>query len=209
MDMEQDLISKKDLLELTNISYGQLYRWKRKGLIPEDWFIKKSSYTGQETFFPRSPVLSRIEKIKDMKEDISLDDLANIFSPALSNLCLDARELSQRNMVSSETMNLFLDRHKDRQLLSFQDILAVWILNKFLIAGDISLDEGRNLLDVLEEGLLRFAEGPSELYLLRKLGVFICFAVSPPCQICLDKNTRLISKTNVNTIIEELNLKLI
>jgi len=46
-------ISKKDLLILTGISYGQLYRWKRKGLIPEDWFIKRASFTGQETYFPK------------------------------------------------------------------------------------------------------------------------------------------------------------
>ena len=31
--MEEKLISKKDLLELTGISYGQLYRWKRKKII--------------------------------------------------------------------------------------------------------------------------------------------------------------------------------
>ena len=43
------MISKKDLLIQTNISYGQLYRWKREGLIPEEWFIKKSVSTGQET----------------------------------------------------------------------------------------------------------------------------------------------------------------
>lgn len=28
--MDRDYISKKELLELTGISYGQLYRWKRK-----------------------------------------------------------------------------------------------------------------------------------------------------------------------------------
>ena len=79
--MEDDLISKKDLLELTSISYGQLYRWKRKGLIPEDWFIRKSTFTGQETFFPKNRILSRIDKIKNMKDDISLSfqDLFRFF----------------------------------------------------------------------------------------------------------------------------------
>ena len=55
--MEEKLISKKDLLELTGISYGQLYRWKRKKIIPEEWFIKKSVSTGQETFFPMEKIL--------------------------------------------------------------------------------------------------------------------------------------------------------
>ena len=74
--MEEKLISKKELLERYSISYGALYRWKRKGLIPEDWFIKKSTVTGQETFFPEALVCERVELIKNQKDDILLDELA-------------------------------------------------------------------------------------------------------------------------------------
>ena len=74
--MEQELISKKELLERYRISYGALYRWKRKGLIPEDWFIKKSTVTGQETFFPKTLICKRVELILGQKEDITLDELA-------------------------------------------------------------------------------------------------------------------------------------
>ena len=70
-----DEISKKDLLAETGISYGQLYRWKRDGLIPEEWFIKRSSYTGQETFFPRERALERVAKILEMKDAQSLEDI--------------------------------------------------------------------------------------------------------------------------------------
>ena len=48
MGDDPNLISKKDLLDQSGISYGQLYRWKRKGLIPESWFQKKSAFTGQD-----------------------------------------------------------------------------------------------------------------------------------------------------------------
>jgi len=74
---DQNLISKKDLLSKYGISYGALYRWKRKGLIPEEWFIKKATSTGQETFFPAKLVCERIELIQDQKEDILLDELAH------------------------------------------------------------------------------------------------------------------------------------
>lgn len=74
--MEQKLISKKELLERYGISYGALYRWKRKGLIPEDWFIKKATVTGQETFFPEELVCQRVELIQNQKDDLSLDELA-------------------------------------------------------------------------------------------------------------------------------------
>ena len=68
-------ISKKELLNETGISYGQLYRWKRGGLIPEEWFIKRSAFTGQETFFPRDRMLARVKAILALKDTHSLDEI--------------------------------------------------------------------------------------------------------------------------------------
>ncbi|MBQ5791713.1 MAG: DUF4004 family protein [Clostridia bacterium] len=68
-------VSKKDLLARYGISYGALYRWKRMGLIPEDWFLKKAAVTGQETFFPKELICSRVELILG-KKDVSLEELA-------------------------------------------------------------------------------------------------------------------------------------
>ena len=78
--MEQELISKKNLLERYSISYGALYRWKRKGLIPEEWFIKKATATGQETFFPKDLICERVELIQSQKDDFSLDELSKHFN---------------------------------------------------------------------------------------------------------------------------------
>ncbi|MBE6891710.1 MAG: DUF4004 family protein [Ruminococcaceae bacterium] len=78
--MEQKLISKKDLLKKYEISYGALYRWKRIGLIPEDWFIKKATVTGQETFFPEDLICERIELIINQKDDLSLEEISQKFN---------------------------------------------------------------------------------------------------------------------------------
>ena len=64
----EDLISKKEVLEQYGISYGALYRWKRMGLIPEAWFIRKSTTTGQETFFRRDQICPRLELILSRRE---------------------------------------------------------------------------------------------------------------------------------------------
>lgn len=77
--MGEELISKKELLERYGISYGALYRWKRKGLIPEDWFLKKATVTGQETFFPKELICERVELIQNQKDDFSLDELSKQF----------------------------------------------------------------------------------------------------------------------------------
>ena len=72
-----DLISKKELLEQYKISYGALYRWKRAGLIPEDWFIRKATPTGQETFFRKAQICPRIELILSRNNKQTLENLAN------------------------------------------------------------------------------------------------------------------------------------
>lgn len=74
-------ISKKDLLAVTGISYGQLYRWKRERLIPDSWFDKRSAFTGQETYFPRALILERIHFILENKDRYTLPQLAELISP--------------------------------------------------------------------------------------------------------------------------------
>lgn len=81
-EREATLISKRELLSRYGISYGALYRWKRMGLIPEDWFLKQASSTGQETFFPEKLICERVEIILGKKDSTSLEELAMQFSGA-------------------------------------------------------------------------------------------------------------------------------
>jgi len=80
LKIDGNFISKKELLSRYGISYGALYRWKRMGLIPEEWFVKRSAATGQETYFPEKEVCERIELIMSQKDDISLAGLSEKLS---------------------------------------------------------------------------------------------------------------------------------
>ena len=110
--MEQELLSKKELLERYGISYGALYRWKRKGLIPEDWFIKKSTVTGQETFFPKALICERVELILGQKEDISLDELAGqLNNDAQKQAVLTVKTVyGDRTFSLSDVQSITLDK---------------------------------------------------------------------------------------------------
>ena len=66
--MDEDLISKKELLERYGISYGALYRWKRMGLIPEAWFLRRSAPTGQETYFRREEARAALAGLERLPE---------------------------------------------------------------------------------------------------------------------------------------------
>lgn len=108
---DEGLISKKELLQKYDISYGALYRWKRKGLIPDDWFIKKSTVTGQETFFPEKLICQRMELILSMKDDYSLDELSRRFSGQTGgwSLVLDT-EYGEKSFPLEEVRSVSLRR---------------------------------------------------------------------------------------------------
>src|SRR5208283_1432866 len=108
--MDEELISKKDLLETAKISYGQLYRWKRKNLIPDEWFIRKSTVTGHETYFPKQKMLSRIDRIINMKENISLTDLKDVFSPNAAEISASAEALVKNGVVSRAALDFYAEK---------------------------------------------------------------------------------------------------
>lgn len=207
--MGEKLISKKELLELTGISYGQLYRWKRKNLIPEEWFIRKSSFTGQETFFPREKVLQRIDRIVNMKDDLSLDALADVFSPRLGDISLSVGEILKRNIVTSSSLNLYIevvDSEAESPMFGFDKILVVYVLDKLLLSGDISLEEGRLLVRTLEERLPALTGRECGIHLIRKMGVAAFILVPNDSEIYVDHSVRTVARLSLARCTEELKL---
>ncbi|WP_028547943.1 YhbD family protein [Paenibacillus sp. UNC451MF] len=206
--MEQEIISKKDLLELTGLSYGQLYRWKRKNLIPEDWFIRKSTFTGQETFFPKHKILARIDKIKHMKDDLSLDELADLLSPHPTEISLWKQEILERNIVSNMSLNFYIDRLGDTDIFSFDRILHLFILEKMLQTGEMSLDEGAILLQVLSEHYPKLQGSGGEIIFIRKMGVSSFLLCSSSGEVFFESGIRVVTRLNVAVCIEELKMKI-
>jgi Protein of unknown function (DUF4004) len=209
MNMEKELISKKELLKLAEISYGQLYRWKRKNLIPEDWFIRKSTYTGQETFFPKDRILDRIQKIKNMKGDTSLDDLANMLSPNLMEIVLESENLIKRNIISEITLDFYTDERGIYKELDFEKILYLYILDKMFESGKINFDEGKTVLNILEKYYPKYRGKSCELNFIRKLGIYSCFLISKPSEIHFENGIKFVERLNLSDLIEELKIKMV
>lgn len=207
--METDLISKKELLQQTGISYGQLYRWKRKGLIPEDWFIRKSTFTGQETFFPRDKVMVRIERIQSMKdEDLSLNDIAEAVTPDLTGVSLSADEAKQRGIVSAAAVDVFLARRPDVDVLRYGELLSAYVIDQLLKTGDVSLDEASLVLTTFEERHETCRGRECDIVLVRKMGVALCMIVPSSAEVALDSAARLLARINVQEATEALGARL-
>lgn len=204
--MDDDLISKKELLELKGISYGQLYRWKRKNLIPEEWFIRKSTFTGQETFFPKELILGRIKKIMDMKEDLSLNDLAGVFSPGLPGIKIGKTGLLDRKIVSREAMEIFSRIFPD-ETVDFDGALICFMAQKLLSSGDITADECSAAVALLKDNYRAFNGKNCELTILRKLGVAICILAAAG-EARFESGAKVIFREPMGACAEELKLKL-
>lgn len=140
-----DLISKKELLSMTGISYGQLYRWKRERLIPEEWFIKQSSYTGQETFFPRDLVLQRIKSILELKDSYSLEELAQMLSPEATDAFLSAQALSgmEEIDVSLPPLLAFIE---PKEQYTFPEVVLFAVLSRAIRELHLSSTDTEALL---------------------------------------------------------------
>lgn len=204
--MEENLISKKELLEKTGISYGQLYRWKRKNIIPEEWFIKKSSFTGQETYFPEDKILERIEKIKAMKDELSLEELANMFSPKPISVNLSKEEVLEKGILSQNAINIYEDMGK--VIENFESILQVYIMENLLMTGEITLDEGKALLSILVKENENINGVNYNILLVRKLGISIWMVGEFSENVFIEPQGKIVIKKAIGDFVEELKVKL-
>ena len=169
---DENLVSKKEVLESAGISYGQLYRWRRKGLIPESWFIRRSTFTGQETFFPRDKILDRIQRIKEMKDAHPLDDLADLISHQVNaKLTVALGKLRDLKWLDDALVSICRITPDEDQPVSLQDAFCLGVMSTLRETARSEEQElaHRTLTRAVGEGLLdRLPETPLQLYLLRK-----------------------------------------
>lgn len=215
---EEKLISKKEVLEEMGISYGQLYRWKRKGLIPESWFIRRSTFTGQETFFPQEKILERIGRIKDLKDDHPLDDLAMLITKRVN---------AKLEVAFSKLRQLgWLDEHlaevcgleKDKEgVLSMKEALCLGVLRN--LEGKARDEEMDLVRRTLERALTRkpfeqIREEKLVLYLLRKrlsaagISAEISLAIVATDAATFDPEIEVVQAVDLETVLERIKLDL-
>lgn len=201
--MEEQLISKKELLEKTSISYGQLYRWKRKNLIPEEWFIRKSTFTGQETFFPREDILKRISMIQKMKENLSLDEMREMLSPKMKDVSMTADDLIHKGLISRTALDVFSEGG-EKSVFSSRDLLSLYVLEGLLQSGNVSLAEAKMAAGVLKQHDTEEIKKQTELIVLRKLGVTTCFIAAAADSILFESSVKVVERVDLVKASEEL-----
>jgi len=203
---ENELISKKELLQQTGISYGQLYRWKRENLIPEAWFIKKSSFTGQETFFPKEKILKRTEMILELKDKYSLEELANVLSPEATGRTIRKSELYNFNGIRPEVTELFAITFK-KEYFNFVEFIFINIISRLKNEFNLNNEELVQMTESVFKWLPHIKNMTYRYVLCRRGSTVFSLLLQHDTVILMDIATEELRVFYLEELSKDLNLK--
>ncbi len=199
-------ITKKDLLNETGISYGQLYRWKREGLIPEEWFIKQPSFTGQETVFPRKQILSRIKAIQELKDKYSLEELAKILSPEVAERYFTTEDLKVIEEIKDNLIPAFVQGFQKSNFL-FIEVLIMIALSEFMEHSDMSRGQLIEIVEGLKGYLPKMKSTGFILLLFDRQKDYYATIYEEQAQIYIDSRLNIVKEIHLADLSNKLKLK--
>lgn len=199
-------ISKKDLLKTTGISYGQLYRWKREGLISEEWFVKRSSPTGQETYFPQEKILKRIHAIQQLKDSYSLEELARILTPEVSNRLFCEEDLEHFDELDIDVAADFMDA-MSKDSFVFLEVLVMIALSQAMVDSAITEEERTHAVSFLSKRMSELHSADYVLELLQAQGHLYILLKKEGSEVYLDDGLVAIRSIHLNELSNAIKLK--
>ena len=199
-------ISKKDLLKTTGISYGQLYRWKREGLIPEEWFVNRSSPTGQETYFPQEKILKRIHAIQQLKDSYSLEELARILTPEVSNRLFCEEDLEHFDELDIDVAADFMDA-MSKDSFVFLEVLVMIALSQAMVDSAITEEERTHAVSFLSNRMSELHSADYVLELLQAQGHLYVLLKKEGSEVYLDDGLVAIRFIHLNELSNAIKLK--
>ncbi|MCQ2505387.1 MAG: YhbD family protein [Saccharofermentans sp.] len=206
---DEELISKKQLLRVAQISYGTLYRWKRMNLIPESWFIHKATDIGQATYFPRTKILTRIDRIKELKNELTVEQMQELFSANVKSFKIPLDDFRSLEIVSKLSITAFCADYPEKTMLDFNDVFSMYVVDHLMHLNGFYLEDAKQVLKLLCKYLAVEASKDYQLLLLRKMGVPMTVLVHGEDEILLEDNTEIIACANLVEFEEALKDRLI
>ncbi|HWJ03996.1 MAG TPA: DUF4004 family protein [Verrucomicrobiae bacterium] len=206
--MQEELLSKKELLQITGISYGQLYRWKRQNLIPETWFIKQSAFTGQETFFPKEKILSRVQEIMNLKDQYSLEELADMFSPETTGKLFKLEEFAKVEALDPVITARFQQTF-NKQTFAFKEILFMYVLSKIKANSRVSETDLSDMVHSIQNWLPRLKNISYRFVVCQRQSQTFSLLLQQDAPLYLDHRISELHVYELDELAKDLNVKLI
>lgn len=179
------------------------------GLIPENWFIHKATETGQATYFLKDKILPRIDRIKELKGELSVEQMQELFSANVESFKIPLKDFIDLDIVGKMSLTAFTSVFPDKNMLDFNDVFGMYVVDHLMKLSGIYLEDAKQVLRLLCRYLSVEASKDYQLLLLRKMGVPMTVLVSGEDQILLEDNTEIIACANLVEFEEALKDRLI
>lgn len=201
--MQDELISKKDLLNEMSISYGQLYRWKRK-INSRRMVYKEKCFYRAGDIFPRKKIIERVQTILECKDGISLDELAYKFSKNIKDILINKTYIIDKNIVSSSIVNLFEEFMGSNEKYDEKSLLALMVFKEMIDSGFLSMDEMKKISLKIKEVYERLGSDDYILSVKRKYGVSFVVLNKEKEEIIVDDEAKAILEIDLGKIMDEI-----
>lgn len=203
---KQMLISKKDLLKQTGISYGQLYRWKRERLIPEEWFVKQPSFTGQETFFPKTKILNRIKAIQELKDKYSLEEIAKILSPEVAERNFTTDDLKIIEEIDNKLIPAFV-KGFGKDTFSYIEVLIMVALSSLERELSVELAQMISLVEGIKGYCEKIKSTGYILVLFDRLSDYYATLYGEQAEVFFDSRFNVVKEIRLDDLSNQIKMK--
>ena len=178
-------------------------------LIPESWFIHKSTHTGQETFFPKERMLARVHRIQELKGELSKEQLKEIFSPNVRSFRIPFEDFLSLKIVTKLSVTAFSSVFPEKRELSFDDVFSIYVVDHLMRLSGIYLEDAKQVIRMLDKYLRKNSTKEFQLILMRKMGIPFTVLVKGEEEILLEENMEIIACAHLSEFEEALKDQLI
>lgn len=109
--------------------------------------------------------------IVNMKEEVSLDDMAKMFSADIEEEHMEIGKLIKNKVIDEAAMGLYKTIRGIGQIKEMKQIVSSKILSDEVVSGKITLEEGKILLNFIESHFSRLIGESARIYLFRNMGL--------------------------------------
>lgn len=146
--------------------------------------------------------IERINKIIEMKDEASLDDLAYIFSNNIKDIKITRDYLT--NILSKEIITRYEEIIDTKDIYEENNIFSLFIYNKLINLGSLNISEIKEITILANRDYEKIDNRDYELIIKRKYGVCYYYIVVDNIDMFNDDSSINLAKININKVIEEI-----
>lgn len=146
--------------------------------------------------------IERINKIIEMKDEASLDDLAYIFSNNIKDIKITRDYLT--NILSKEIITRYEEIIDTKDIYEENNIFSLFIYNKLINLGSLNISEIKEITILANRDYEKIDNRDYELIIKRKYGVCYYYMVVDNIDMFNDDSSINLAKININKVIEEI-----